>query len=325
MCCVSQRSYVPTSTQPPATPGHFLETVVRPVYELIVAETFEHAADGRPVPRQPTDAGARSFARNYDDWNERFWTLTSLFELRTRGERLVVMAAPPEARYPLLLEADWAAFFATTPKSFRELRWWYCLFAANRRIFMCHVLVFLLCFMAALPRNGRWDFNGWRSACVIPFVTLVPSVCRALGMSFEWWAVRSWDARRRAIASYTYLAVVSAAAAVNIYAMVRRSPQQVDLRVYAASLSVACTGGTVLIAAEMRPQRPAAGTSLDDNLCFERRTAALAHQPWFVTRSSWRLRHEVISVLQLYLFWLIVWALKVALAVRFLLPAFFDA
>jgi hypothetical protein len=32
------------------------------------------------------------------------------------------MAAPPDARWPLLLDADWKRFFAATPKTFRELR-----------------------------------------------------------------------------------------------------------------------------------------------------------------------------------------------------------
>ena len=41
------------------------------------------------------------YPRNYDDWNEAFWSLDTLSKLRTYSGDCV-MAAPPEARWPLL-------------------------------------------------------------------------------------------------------------------------------------------------------------------------------------------------------------------------------
>ena len=65
-----------------------------------------------------------------DDWNEAFWSAQSLRRLMTLyGTPL--MLAKQEDRWELLLQADWVAFFQNSPKTFRELRWWYCLLASK--------------------------------------------------------------------------------------------------------------------------------------------------------------------------------------------------
>ena len=47
----------------------------------------------------------------------------------------------------MVAEIDWKKYFGDGRKTFRELRWWYCLIAANRRIVLIHLLTFGLCFV----------------------------------------------------------------------------------------------------------------------------------------------------------------------------------
>ena len=54
-------------------------------------------------------------------------------------------------RWPLLLQADWTRFFATVPKTHRELRWWGCLLAANRRVFLLHAVLLGLAVIVCMP------------------------------------------------------------------------------------------------------------------------------------------------------------------------------
>ena len=62
------------------------------------------------------------------------------------------MSAAPPSRWPLLLRADWPRFFRRCPKTHRERRWWGCLLAANRRIFLVHALGFGLAISVLLAR-----------------------------------------------------------------------------------------------------------------------------------------------------------------------------
>ena len=98
----------PPADAPAAPERSFLEHVVRPIYAVVFAESFEKIERGRPKPLDPSQS--EPYPKNYDDWNERFWTLTSLFQLQTHGGH-VVMAKPPDSRWPLLQRADWASFF----------------------------------------------------------------------------------------------------------------------------------------------------------------------------------------------------------------------
>ena len=108
-------------------PFTFLDRLVRPVYLCVKEEANAH-------PQAP---------RNYDDWNEAFWHVDTIRQLRTTVQPnrygAHILDAPPSERWPLLLSADWPRFFATAvPKTHRELRWWSCLLAANRRaVLLC--------------------------------------------------------------------------------------------------------------------------------------------------------------------------------------------
>ena len=292
------RAHVPQPHAPAAPPNSFLQRVVRPVYQLIFSEVFEMGANGKPIPHR--DMWLSNVHRNYDDWNERFWTLPALFELRTRSGQ-VVMAVPTHRRWTLLLDADWKRFFAATPKTFREHRWWYCLLASNRRIFLAHALTFAVCFMAALPSGPQWTFNGWGAARIVPFLLILGAISRALGRTFEWWAMQSFDARRNAISAYLHLTLLITACVINVYETEVHTPSQVDLRVYVPTMCFLCVGGIGILALEMLPQRTPTGTSLDDNLTFERRTAALLHEPWLTDDGL--PRHELIAVVRMYIFW----------------------
>jgi len=137
------------------------------------------------------------YPRNYDDWNEAFWSLETLSKLRTTSGDSV-MAASPAERWPLLERANWDEFLSTScQKTHRELRWWTGLLASNRRIFLLHALTFGGCFVTVASSTPHWDFNGWHGLAMLPPVLSLPPLCGAGGLAFEAWAHRSLDSRKR--------------------------------------------------------------------------------------------------------------------------------
>lgn len=136
---------------PRAAEATFFEGVVRPVYEIVFSETFEGVVNNRPKPRAPGEMPAQPM--NYDDWNEAFWSLSTLQTLRTT-EGVSLMAAAPSQRWALLLRADWAAFFRQSGKTFVEIRWWYNLLGSHRRIFLLHLMVLYLCAVLYVVNRG---------------------------------------------------------------------------------------------------------------------------------------------------------------------------
>lgn len=112
-----------------------------------------------------------SWPKNYDDWNEAFWSNRSLWRLKTKSGKQI-MAAAPEAQWRLVLAADWKAFFDTSPKTFRELRWWACLLVSNSRIYLLHATSFLLSLIYAWPAAMSNDFNGWGRQFLMPYVAI---------------------------------------------------------------------------------------------------------------------------------------------------------
>lgn len=173
-----------------ARENEFLEAVLKPIFQQMLRE---RTSDVRARERDK---------RNYDDFNEAFWSYEHLRRLRSKpqmasgggsgdggdsGEH--VMSAPPRLRYAILLRADWADFFDAIEKTHCEFRWWSCLLAANRRIFLLHALSFgalAIVGMPALPPGA--DFNGWGRLRLFPFLLLLPFISSCYGRLFGWWA-----------------------------------------------------------------------------------------------------------------------------------------
>ena len=71
-----------------------------------------------------------------------------------------VMSAPPGSeRWQLLMKADWQSFFAHSPKTFREERWWVSLLMSNRRVFLFHAVSFGVCIISC--RSSRNNHLFW--------------------------------------------------------------------------------------------------------------------------------------------------------------------
>ena len=303
--------------------GQFLSRVIKPLYDVVFDEGFASVSLGRrPEPLQP----APLHPKIYDDFNERFWTLRSLLKLRTkRGD--TVMAAHPAARWALLLEADWASFFNTEGKTFHEIRWWHSLTAANRRVFLFHLLTFAISYELARPRVPYWSFGGWGVARIVPFVVLLITLCRAFGCTFERLAIGTIAEQHAAQLSYLLLLTVGVAAAVNLHSQ-RLAFADVMTQGATGKWAFGLSGlvlvliGTPLAILELLPMRAAPGTSLDDSLRFERRTSELHRQRW--VDEGGRLQPAVRAVARLYGFWSTVWALKLFFAGSCSLPVFFD-
>jgi len=333
--------------------GWFLQRVVRPIYECVFKETYaETDPDGggpgapRPVPLD--DAAMPRYPRNYDDWNEAFWSLETLSRLRTTSGDSV-MAASPAERWPLLERANWDEFLSTScQKTHRELRWWTGLLASNRRIFLLHALTFGGCFVTVASSTPHWDFNGWHGLAMLPPVLSLPPLCGAGGLAFEAWAHRSLDSRKSflygsLLAALALLAALVAAvimAAVPYWRFERslagcaEATDKIECESLRASPHLVavyflCAGALLVLSLawavrEFLPQTPPPN-AFDANLLFERRTTALLRKRIFVPGSWYKLRKELLAVLQMQGFWGIVWAIKLALCSLVLMPALIDS
>ena len=313
----------------------FLNRVVRPVYACVFDETFSGLAKGRPQPKAADQMP--SHPKNYDDWNEAFWALRSLRQLRTAAG-VVVVDAPPAARWALVLDADWRTFFRESPKTFREVRWWYGLLASNRRVYLVHAVGYAVCFFVAWPSSLRNAFNGWGALVFVPYLVLLPSLCRLGGCAFEWRFTEQpgggdggpW---KRFQAAVLLLLLKIAALVALHYVQATMSLEAVlsggTLRTWpivtvGASTLVMVVAFAVTLVVELLPQR-ASSDAVDANLFWEVRAASLMRRSWCAPGSAWRPSAEVAAIVRMYAFWALVWAAKIAAGALVLLPATFDA
>ncbi|KAL1529896.1 hypothetical protein AB1Y20_000824 [Prymnesium parvum] len=314
----------------------YLDNIVEPIYARIFHETFSSVVKGRPISLP--ESMLPEFPKNYDDFNECFWSLGAIATLRTRGangmDSCPILAAPTGQRWKLLKDADWNAFFTNQSKTFREVRWWYCLLAANRRIILLHLVGFCLCFTVSLPEE--WEFNGWGSLAVLPVACMIPTSVRVAGAFFDVWAMRTKFVRQTLKDSITtwLLTLVGSGLVLWLEAVfqydvltksVEKYSTEAAVRTWLPVLMTVLTGFTFReLVLELLPA-PAPPNDFDSNLFFESRTAALLHEPWFKHGHFWNLREEVLDVIRMYTFWILVWALKIVLAYTLLFPNIFDA
>ena len=241
--------------------------------------------------------------RNYDDINEAFWRVDNgLIMLRTKSDAPGGRAAPltildelPSVRYELLLHADWEDFFKGVRKSHVEYRSWSALLSANRRIFLLHGLAFgaLACVEMDLYRDA-WDYNGWGSFAVLPYLMILPPLSRFFGRLFAWRATpndrQRAFARLRLATFHVIVAIVLLVVVVYfqsryLFEAFEALPlRSVDAGVVIASIGLQTFHGLAIGVDELFvPPTPPPG-QLDANLAFEQRTrAALAEQSWLVS------------------------------------------
>ena len=286
--------------------------------------------------------------RNYDDWNEHFWTLRTMARLCSKGGQ-PLMVSPPVERWSLLLTADWHAFFGGCAKTHKELRWWWNLLAANRRIWLVHILGFAACFVGALPDGAlpdgaltkyaasgtTWDFNGYASFRVLPLVFLAAPLLSALGAAFEYWAAPTNATLSNLRNVLLGFGLVVAVVVVNLTTQVQYSYSEVaeelaqlsSIRNYdwfstyawiVTTWAVLLVVGPAWIYLALLPEQV---LTFDANLNFEKRVRALTHSTWV---HHGRVRGALFEFVRLYTFWGIVWACKLIMARFFLLPKLFD-
>lgn len=124
-----------------AASGAFLRLVVQPVYQTIVKACTAKARTGHSYDTE-----------NYDDWNEAFWRRQRGLSDLCTADGIGIFAQPPPDRWACLLRADWERFLLTkTRKTHREMRWWSCLLAANRRVFLLHIITFVCAAAWTMP------------------------------------------------------------------------------------------------------------------------------------------------------------------------------
>ena len=244
------------------------------------------------------------------------------------------MEAPPSERWELLLQCDWEAFIATSPKTFREERWWGGLLAGNRRVFLLHAVSFGGVVILTRPPSWSAYFNGWGSAFLAVAVLALAPLSSASGAIFELWSTgeaRARTALKKQLGFTLVLAAPLLAAAAGLVAL--QSSHSLD-ELESTDLASRTVVGFLLCGAVVvvlgvawlvREMRPTAHLRMfDSHLQWEARTSSLAWSSWLVPRSWCELKPEVASIVRMHAFWALVWLVKNLLALFVLVPTLFD-
>ena len=183
--------------------------------------------------------------------------------------------------------------------------------------------------MIAMPRTTIWEFGGWRWFRVLPFLFVLAPISEVLGLAFEAWACGGHHAHKALHFSVARMAAVGAACGVHTLLQMNLAFEKFAESGSESPIAVGIAGTAVFVLllglwqllVEMLPRAPPP-EAFDSNIFFERRTQALARQPWF---EGGRLRPEVWSIILLYTFWGGVWGLKLLLNGMVILPALYNA
>jgi 1,3-beta-glucan synthase len=123
-------------------PGDFLERIVVPLYSFLRDELYK-LKDGYWV-RKNRD---HSEIVGYDDVNEAFWLMKNIEQLKTTSGKFV-MKEPEKTRFQLLSEVEWKSFLSIR-KSFFEKRNGYHVIVNFIRIWLIHLFFFFYMTMAS--------------------------------------------------------------------------------------------------------------------------------------------------------------------------------
>ena len=98
--------------------GHFLNNVIKPIYEFIFAEGYSKDKSGKMIDRKR----AHTKKLNYDDMNETFWDFTAIRDIvvpAPDGQYVPLLRVELSKQYSYLSRVDWKRSFK---KTFLEVR-----------------------------------------------------------------------------------------------------------------------------------------------------------------------------------------------------------
>ena len=136
-------------------PGHFLAHTVFPMYKVLAGQT--------------KCKGDHTTKRNYDDFNEFFWSPVCLECCYTDDPRSAVAKSTDGSELPRVFVAD---ALAAAPKAYLEKRSWFHLFLNFRRIYEFLVLTFQCLAVAAFGELLVWDAAFFAQALSSAFLTV---------------------------------------------------------------------------------------------------------------------------------------------------------
>jgi len=167
-------------------PGDFLAEVVRPIFTVMLDETFE---PGDPPRSRFGAAPAPARACNYDDWNELFWDpsrLTKALYL-DNGRTVFSACGKPVDLWPSLRSVDWPRSFKGQ-KSHREVHCMLPLLIGCYRIFALHSLTFGIMLMWATERYwGGWGFRSSLGLIAPAWMTLYEFGFQSISPAMACW------------------------------------------------------------------------------------------------------------------------------------------
>eukprot|EP00904_Undaria_pinnatifida_P012897 jgi/Undpi1/8738/HiC_scaffold_25.g11200.m1 len=161
--------------------GYFLDHVVTPLYEVIT--------------RGKKGRADHDSTRNYDDYNEFFWTPTCLLYVSYRSDDHVHLdeddaaesgvagsmrqPPPPSGVIPIAVGLE------SAPKTFVEKRSIFSTVLCFNRVLEFHILTFQLCAVLAFGRMMVWDTPYFLQACT----KMTPGVVHKKMASTVFWSV----------------------------------------------------------------------------------------------------------------------------------------
>ena len=248
-----------------------------------------------------------------------------------------MIQARPSERWKLLLDADWKLFFASSPKTHLEFRWWYCLLASSRRVFLLHVFTFCICVVVALHniifRTGTSTaIYSWDWWLYVPYLFIIAPLISALGAIFESWARPDHHTNASLVKNLLVVLVLLLLCVIISSAQAILTPAEFGHNFFAdwlefgkGALSAAgltamvltlLIGSRQLVTALLPAAQPANSTrALESKLWFESKIAYLMHQP----RSLW------LTYFKMNIFWLGVFTAKLCFAIQLLFPTILEA
>jgi len=152
--------------------GLFLSKIIRPIYNVIFDEWYEHVEvekkkDNKWHDKKKIRAGFEAFlppdAANYDDWDELFCDPERLARTLRLNNGKKLFDLPHAQRFAALPQVDWqASLDAVQTKTHREIHSLWGVFASTHRVWLLHAVLFLcsVCWIAEEPAPVQGQ-DGW--------------------------------------------------------------------------------------------------------------------------------------------------------------------
>eukprot|EP00933_Yihiella_yeosuensis_P040353 TRINITY_DN34639_c0_g1_i1.p1 TRINITY_DN34639_c0_g1~~TRINITY_DN34639_c0_g1_i1.p1 ORF type:complete len:1965 (+),score=368.55 TRINITY_DN34639_c0_g1_i1:571-5895(+) len=183
--------------------GQFLSSIVRPIYNVVFDEWYEHVDvdQSNQKDKKKLHPGLDDFlppdVANYDDWNELFCDPSRMVEGILLQDGTHLFDLPHNCRFAALSRVDWqVSLEAAETKTHREVHSLWGAFATTHRVWLLHLVLFFagVCTVTpdpSLPVDGERPLLGQERAIRFAAVGLIVPIHALL------WNIARWQVTGR--------------------------------------------------------------------------------------------------------------------------------